>query len=267
MKMEEAVQNISVQKIIRNRFQPRVHFDLQAIEDLAQSIKEHGLLQPIVVRKVPDGQDCFELIAGERRLRAVKLLGWEYIQAIVRPYSHVESMQLALIDNIQRENLNPIEEAVAYKALAEQFALSHESIARKLGKSRTVITNSIRLLQLPEEIKEKLAQGALSVGQVRPLLVLEDEQLQLQLSREIKEQAWTARKVESTVQKLKKRIVEHPTVTACHLSEIEEELIHFLGNKVKINGNENAGVLEIAYYSPEDLERLLAVLHPSKYGG
>ena len=254
------VRNIPLNKITKNQFQPRNYFNEDAIIELAQSMKKHGLLQPIIIRQI-DGTDYFEIVAGERRFRAAQTLEWQYIPAIVREYTDQQSMQLALIENIQREDLNPIEEALAIKALVEQYDFSHESVARLIGKSRAFVSNILRLLNLPELVRQYLIDGRLSVGQARPLLALNDVQLQIDMAKQIVTQMWSAREVEKAVrQKSKKDVQTIDGDNSLHILAIEEELIQALGNKITITGNADKGKIEIEYYSLDDLERLISIL-------
>lgn len=255
-----------------NRFQPRKEFNQQAIDELAQSMRENGVIQPIIVRVMPGYPELFELIAGERRFRAAQILGWDEIPAIIRDYSHEQSMQLALVENIQRQDLNSIEEAQAIKLLVDSCMLSHEEVARKIGKSRSAVTNMLRLLALPTCAQDMLIAGKVTAGQLRPLLSISSLQEQKDLLALIVERALSAREVEQMVKKINGKRRAAGGISVCgskdlHLQQIEYELIQVLATKVKIQGNAQNGRLEIEYYCLEDLERLLELLNPSQNGG
>ncbi|MCK9243720.1 MAG: ParB/RepB/Spo0J family partition protein [Candidatus Marinimicrobia bacterium] len=249
---------IDLAKIKLNPQQPRKEFGAQAMAELIMSIREKGVIQPITVRQLDDG---FELIAGERRLRACQELGKTSIPAYIIPVSgEAEMLELSLIENVQREDLNPVDEARAYQMLSNTFDLSHEEIARKVGKERPTITNSLRLLNLPETILNDLRAGELSAGHARPLLAIGNPQQQFNLWQKIKRDGLSVREVE----KLAKKIQESPLVEKAaasaktpDLKKIEEKLMHILGTKVKIKGGEVKGQIAVEFYSRDDLARLL----------
>ena len=259
---------ISVEVIAPNRFQPRREFDEAALEELRESIARHGILQPLSVRAVGDGK--YELIAGERRLRAARLAGHTTVPVVVRTASDAEMAEMALIENIQREDLNPIEEARAYEQLLTKFRLSQEELARRVARSRSAIANSVRLLRLAEEVQAFIANGVLSMGQTRPLLALESKNLQREAAEYIQEHELTARGAETLV----KRLLKDPNVLKkepqpaktrtpdIFVREAEERLTRSLGTKVRIQESreQGKGRLEISYFSADDLERLLALL-------
>ena len=259
---------ISVEVIAPNRFQPRREFDEAALEELRESIARHGILQPLSVRAVGDGK--YELIAGERRLRAARLAGRETVPVVVRTASDAEMAEMALIENIQREDLNPIEEARAYEQLLTKFRLSQEELARRVARSRSAIANSVRLLRLAEEVQAFIANGVLSMGQTRPLLALESKTLQREAAEYIQEHELSARGAEALV----KRLLKDPNVLKkaaqpaqvrtpdIFVREAEERLTRSLGTKVRIQESreQGKGRLEISYFSADDLERLLALL-------
>ena len=262
---------ISVEVIAPNRFQPRREFDEAALEELRESIARHGILQPLSVRAVGDGK--YELIAGERRLRAARLAGRTTVPVVVRTASDAEMAEMALIENIQREDLNPIEEARAYEQLLTKFHLSQEDLARRVARSRSAIANSVRLLRLAEEVQAFIANGVLSMGQTRPLLALESKTLQREAAEYIQEHELTARGAETLV----KRLLKDPNVLKkaaqpakirtpdIFVREAEERLTRSLGTKVRIQESreQGKGRLEISYFSADDLERLLALLTDS----
>lgn len=259
---------ISVEVIAPNRFQPRREFDEAALEELRESIARHGILQPLSVRAVGDGK--YELIAGERRLRAARLAGRATVPVVVRTASDAEMAEMALIENIQREDLNPIEEARAYEQLLTKFRLSQEELARRVARSRSAIANSVRLLRLAEEVQAFIANGVLSMGQTRPLLALESKILQREAAEYIQEHELSARSAEALVKRLLKdpnvlKKAAQPAKTRTpdiFVREAEERLTRSLGTKVRIQESreQGKGRLEISYFSADDLERLLALL-------
>ena len=257
-----------VELIQPNRFQPRREFDEAALEELRESIARHGILQPISVRDIGGGK--YELIAGERRLRAARLAGLATVPVVFRTASDAELAEMALIENIQREDLNPIEEARAYERLLTEFRLSQEELARRVARSRSAIANSVRLLRLADEVQAFVANGVLTMGQVRPLLTLGSGALQREAAEYIQEHELSARGAEALV----KRLIKDPNAlkkTAqpvtkrtpdIFVREAEERLTRSLGTKVRIQeGREQGkGRLEISYFSADDLERLLGLL-------
>lgn len=259
---------ISVEVIAPNRFQPRREFDEAALEELRESIARHGILQPLSVRAVGDGK--YELIAGERRLRAARLAGRATVPVVVRTASDAEMAEMALIENIQREDLNPIEEARAYEQLLTKFRLSQEELARRVARSRSAIANSVRLLRLAEEVQAFIANGVLSMGQTRPLLALESKTLQREAAEYIQEHELSARGAEALVKRLLKdpnvlKKAAQPAKTRTpdiFVREAEERLTRSLGTKVRIQESreQGKGRLEISYFSADDLERLMGLL-------
>jgi ParB family chromosome partitioning protein len=262
--VEEAtrkVADIPLDKIISNKHQPRQEFNELAMEELRQSIKQHGIIQPITVRESEEG---FELIAGERRLKASRDIGLEKIPAYVLPIqTEVEMLGLALIENVQREDLNPIEEAEAYLMLAEKFDLPHREVAKSVGKSRTTITNALRLLDLPDQIKKDLRNGNLKAGHARPLLKIDDQQQQVKLWNKIKKKNLSVRDVEKLAKNFKNEKKSRPTRKTRkkkkppYIREFEERAMHNIDAKVRVKGTEEKGKLEIEYYSSDDLNRLM----------
>ena len=253
---KEHIRYLPVEQIKPNPYQPRENFDSQGLEELVASIKEKGIIQPIIVRHSASG---YELIAGERRWRAAKSLNLKEIPVIVRQAKDEESLELALIENIQRQNLSPIEEAHAYKHLMEQFGFTQEKIAQTVGKARASVANALRLLKLPLEIQEMLKKGQLSFGHGKVLLELEDVQKQLALSRQIVSKSLSVRELENLVfqhHKARPAKVVSETRKLPHLEAIEEELRQILGTKVKIASGPKRGTLHIEFYSQDDLERI-----------
>lgn len=248
-------QEIATEKIVPNPHQPRLHFDEDALEELTQSIKEHGILQPLVVTR--EGES-FELIAGERRLQAARRAGLQTVPVIVREAGEQEKLELAIIENIQRHDLNPIEEAKAYLRLVDEFGLQQEAVAKKMGKSRSSIANTIRLLHLPVEIQRAVAEGRISEGHAKALLAIENPEKQRAVFDLIIKEELTVRETEmrvrsSSVQShVRSTIPLHPEIL-----QRTEQLTQILGTKVKISPSGKGGKVVIEYYSPEELDGLL----------
>lgn len=264
MSEQEVVKELLITDIVANKYQPRNEFNEEALEELAESINQYGLLQPVIVRKVLNG---YELIAGERRWRAAQKNGAKTIPAIVREYSDIETTEIALIENLQRENLNAIEEAGAYLRLVNEFGLTQEELAKKIGRSRSHIANFIRLLNLPEIVQEYVSRGTLTMGQVRPLLTLESEDLQIEAAEYIIAEDLSARDAEKLVKKLMKdpqvlqeELEEEEYKEDIFVVEAEDVLKMALGTKVKIKPGKKKSKIEIEFYSADDLERLVEVL-------
>jgi ParB family chromosome partitioning protein len=232
-----------------NPMQPRQAFADEGIEELAESIRQKGILQPLLVRRSNGG---FELIAGERRLRAAQRLGMEQVPVLVRDASDGEMLEMALIENIQREDLNPLEEARAYRRLVEEFNLTQEDIAARVGKDRSTIANTMRLLQLPPEVRTQIERGALSAGHARALAAVPSEAVKIQLAQEIVAQRLTVRQTEHLV-KRRTRLPAEPELAAA-----EQRLTEHLGTRVRVlHGRNGAGKIEIEYYSLQELNGLL----------
>ncbi len=255
---------IPVEEIRANEYQPRRNFDEEALKELASSIKAYGVLQPIVVRKVAGG---YELVAGERRYRAAKLAGLSEIPAIVKKYDNKEMSEVALIENLQRQDLNVMEEAVAYKNLMAEFGLKQDELAQRMGRSRSYIANVIRLLSLAPAVRQLVADGTLTMGQVRPLVIITDEALQVKLANHIVEDGLSARAVEELV----KRVLEpkqekdnaKPKKEIFH-AQAEDRLKSALGTQVVIRTGKKKSKIEIEFYSEDELERLLELLTQSR---
>ncbi|MBZ4687630.1 MAG: parB-like partition protein [Clostridiales bacterium] len=264
---EGEVQSIPIDKIKPNYFQPRKNFDEEKLQELADSINEHGVVQPIVVRSY--GEDQYEIVAGERRWRACRLLNMETIPAIVRDFNDRQVTEIALIENVQREDLNPIEEAWAYKTLLDEFNLTQNELSNRVGKSRSFIANMMRLLNLPVEIQECLSSGQLSIGHARALLPLENIDKQIELAKKIIENELTVREVEKIVKDLlsekdkdrkKEKEVDKEYINPMN-KIFEDKLQELLGTKVKFKQkNKDSGKIEIEYYTSEDLERIIEIL-------
>ena len=257
---------IALEKIRPNPYQPRENFDQEKLEELAQSIREHGVLQAIVV--CPTGSDAdYYLVAGERRCRAAKLAGLKSIPAIVRSYDNKAMLEIALIENLQREDLNPVEEAAAYRQLMKDYNYTQEDLAQRLGKSRPAIANSVRLLALPKKILDLIARGKLTAGQARPLLAITDQLKQEEFAQKIVEEGLTARDAEKLSERTEKKnrtSMENKQVASEDplTSELQLQIQRRLGTKVRIKPAKSGGTIEIHYYGEEDLERLIAKLLP-----
>lgn len=255
-----AALEIDIDLISPNPKQPRRAFSDEALQSLAESIRQYGLIQPVVVQKKGG---AYELIAGERRLRAAKLCGLTKIPAVVRDCAPQASAELALIENLQREDLDPVEEASAYRALIQEFGLTQEQAAEKVGRSRAHVANMMRLLQLPEEIQQYLIDGVLSIGQARPLLQLKARQAQLEAAARIIDQELSARQVEAMVRAM---LREEPPKDApepdAYLESMQDRMKMHLGTNVaiRLGRNKKKGKIEISFASEEEFERLLAIL-------
>lgn len=259
----EQIKILNVDEIVANKFQPRVEFNDDALEDLMESIKQFGVLQPVLVRKLEHG---YELIAGERRLRASKLAGLPTIPTIIREYTDTEMTAIALIENLQREDLTAIEEALAYSKLLTEFGLTQEELAQKVGRSRSHIANFIRLLTLPSKIQQYVSRGTLTMGQVRPLISLEDEKMQLDTVEYIIAEDLSARAVEDLVRKLLATPTAQEEKEAVipkkefFVMEAEDKLKMLLGTQVKIKPGKVKSKIEIEFYSTDDLDRIIETL-------
>lgn len=277
---EHQVQEIPVEEIQANRYQPRTDFDEEAMDELRNSVQQYGILQPLLVRKLPTAG--YELIAGERRFRAAKLAGLKVVPVIVRTYSDHQITEVALIENLQRENLNAIEEAKAYDRLLADFGLTQELLSQKVGRSRSHIANFLRLLRLSERIQAYVADGSLSMGQAKPLLSLEDESLQLEAADFIIAEGLSARDAEALVKRLQKnpdffkqreqledQAPAEDTGNASRdifVTEAEDKLKMLFGTQVRIHAGKKKSKIEIEFYTPEDLDRIIEALTEKKRG-
>ncbi len=279
-------QEVAIKSITANPFQPRQQFNEEKLQELAESIKEYGIVQPLVVRKKGKG---YELVAGERRLRAAKMAGKTEVPVIVRDYDDAKMMEIALIENIQRHDLNPIEEAQGLRRLMSEFGLTQEQTAAKVGRSRVAVTNILRLLNLNQAVQDMLSDGRLNMGQAKQLLGLPKEEQQLTVAQAIVDNGWSSRMTEEVVRRLKEgkqikvtreiveTIVEKKAKPKkehveqdlfCH--DFEVQLVELLGTKVRVtpkakdeNGNQG-GTIQIEYYSAEDLARIYEVLQQGR---
>lgn len=248
---------VKINEVEPNREQPRKDFDEDALMELADSIKQFGILQPLLVQKK---KDYYEIIAGERRWRAAKIAGIKEVPIIVKNYTDQEIVEISLIENIQRENLNPIEEAMAYKRLLEEFDMKQDEVAERVSKSRTAVTNSMRLLKLSDRVQQMIVDDMISTGHARALLAIDDEEQQYMLANKIFDEKLSVRETEKLVKTLKnpkkevrKTVIEHTFV----YENLEEQMKNIIGTKVSVNPKANGkGKIEIEYYSEEELERI-----------
>lgn len=251
---------IDILKIEPNREQPRKKFDDDALLELSDSIKQFGVLQPLIVQ---DKKDFYEIIAGERRWRAAKMAGLSKVPVIIRTYTEMERVEIGLIENIQREDLNPIEEAAAYKKLIQEYDLKQDEIAERVSKSRTAIANSMRLLKLDERVQQMVIDEMISTGHARALLAVEDKDTQYALANKIFDEKLSVRETEKLMKKLlsdkeEKKVIEVSEAESLTYKKIEERIQEIIGAKVKINRkSNNKGKIEIDYYSAEELDRIM----------
>ena len=285
-----AAQELLIKNIAANPYQPRCNFDEEKLQELAASIKEFGVVQPVVVRK--KGRS-YELVAGERRLRAAGLAGLTKVPAIVKDYDDAKMMEIALIENIQRHDLNPIEEAQGLRRLMQEFKLTQEQTAEKVGRSRSAVTNILRLLNLPEQVQKQIINGVLTMGQAKQLLGLPKPEQMCEVAEAIVANGWSSRMTEEVVRKLKegkklkivrelieeeaknkdnkeKKPKREPTENDIFCHDFEQRLVEFLGTKVKVvpkldEQGRQGGTIHIEYYSAEDLERIYEVLQQGRH--
>ena len=260
--IQEGIIFLDINEIKPNSKQPRKSFQDEKIDELAKSIEAHGIIQPIMVRPAGTG---YEIVAGERRWRAARRTSLKQVPCIVRELSEEQNMLVAIIENMQREDLNPMEEADALNQMITRFGLTQEEVSKSVGKSRPYITNALRLLKLPEQIQEMVVQGDLTNGHARTLLGMKDERRQMQLANKVVNEGLSVRETESLVNKEneggdKKTVKAKPRAKNREIMDFEEELKMALGTKVAINNGPRRGKIEIEYYSREELERLLELL-------
>lgn len=246
---------LRISEIEPNRDQPRKNFSDDAIAALADSIREHGMLQPILVRPVSSGG--YQIVAGERRWRAARMLGMDEVPVNIRELSDAETMQIALIENLQRENLNPIEEALGYKELIENYGLTQDKVAKMVGKSRSAVANSVRILSLPQKVLNMLENNELSLGHAKALLGFDNEEMLIAVAQKAADGGLTVRQVERAAQKSNEPEEDSKTVSNKHIDnyfvEMEISLNERLGRKVKVDYGKNKGVLVLEFYDKEDL--------------
>jgi ParB family chromosome partitioning protein len=261
---DEKVLEIPLSQLRANPYQPRKTFNQDSINELAASIKEHGVIQPIIVRTVLKG---YEIIAGERRFRASQACGAATIPAVVKKFSDQQAMEIALIENVQREDLNAIELAIAYQSLMNQFTLTQEELSVKVGKSRSHVANFLRLLQLPEEIKQHVSRGTLSMGHARAVAGVKNDKLKKEIAELAIHQQWSVRQLEDAIKKQEEnsgKESQGSTKASAkkdpYINQLEENLRTQYRTAVKIKHHNNKGKIELLYYSKDDLERLLDLL-------
>jgi ParB family chromosome partitioning protein len=261
--------SLPLDKIKANPDQPRKYFDQTALNELAMSIREHGIIEPVIVEETADGS--YIIVAGERRCRAAALAGLREVPALVRNYPEEKRLEISIIENIQREGLNPIEEALAYKQLMDIAGYSQDEAAAKVGKSRPALANSVRLLKLPEPVQEALRTGKITQGHARAVLAVETAEMQLALFTEIVDRVLSVREAESRAAEINKAplfVPAKPNAPAApktrdpHLASMEQRFIESLGTKVRIDGDAASGSIRIDYYSMDDLDRLYEIIVP-----
>lgn len=253
---EGTVQEVKINDIEPNSGQPRKTFNQEKLEELAESIKAHGIIQPLVVRK-RNGK--FEIVAGERRWRAARIAGLSKVPIVVKEVTDKELMEVALVENLQREDLNPIEEAYGYETLLKGYALTQEEVSKAVGKSRSAIANTLRLLTLDEKVKKLVEKGELSAGHARAIVVIKDKEQQLEIAKKIIQNDLSVRETEKLLKLIEsKKKIKRKAVDPVYLA-LEDELKEILGTKVRITNNKNKGRVEIEYYSNDDLERIISI--------
>lgn len=259
---KDRVQTLPIDQIRASEFQPRQYFSDDRLKELSESIRQKGVIQPILVR--PSSQGGYELIAGERRLRAVQLLGQKEIPAIIKQVENGDLLEISLIENIQREELSKIEEAKAYRRLSDEFGLTHEIISQRVSKERSTISNILRLLELPEKIQRFLEESTITMGHARTLLALGDEKKQMRFCDEIVKKGLSVRQVESLVKREQsgKKIFSIRGKKDPNLAAVEESLQHRYGTRVKISQGKKRGKIVIDFFSTDDLNRILNLLVP-----
>jgi ParB family chromosome partitioning protein len=251
---EERFADLEIEQLKPNPLQPRLKFDKESIDELARSIKESGVLQPVIV--VPEGNH-YRIVIGERRWRAAQKIGLRKIPSLIRSMPKVQQLEISLVENLQREDLNPLEIALAYQKLAQELDYTQQEIAEKVGKDRTSVANYLRLLNLPKEIQDNLAKRKISMGHARALITLEDSKLQISVSRQIIQRQLSVRDVEKMIQKLKQTIPSPERhIPDPNLKALQEEFVKLLATKVSISGSQKKGHIKIYYFSADDLNRI-----------
>ena len=265
--VKSGVQMLKINMVEPNRDQPRKSFEEDALLELADSIKQFGILQPLIVRK---RKDYYEIIAGERRWRAAKIAGIKEVPVIIKEYTDQEIVEIGLIENIQRENLNPIEEAMAYKRLLEEFNLKQDEVAERVSKSRTAVTNSMRLLKLDSKVQQMIIDDMITTGHARALLAIDDPELQYTLASQIFDEKLSVRETEKLVKEIKnpkkpkeKKVVENSFI----YRDLENKMKDIFGTKVSISSKgKGKGKIEIEYYSDDELEQMFEMIMSIKRG-
>lgn len=265
---EDNTSEVQVKKTLRlsdiepNRAQPRKNFDESAISALADSIREHGMLQPLLVRPLPSGG--YQIVAGERRWRAARMLGLDEVPVVVRDLTDVEAAQIALIENLQRENLNPLEEAQGFRRLQDDFGMKQEDIAKTIGRSRSAVANAMRLLRLPDQVQELLSDGSISAGHGRALLSFADEEQMIAAAQRAAAGLLTVRQLEKMASDSSKTPEEPAVNPHPYYGEVEHALHTRLGRKVKVQYKKNKGTLTLEFYDDDDLRALAELLSPEE---
>ena len=255
--------SISINKIKSDKDQPRKSFDSEKIAELTESIKTHGIIQPLILRKIDNDQ--YIIVAGERRWRAAKIAGLKEVPAIIMDLTESEILEISLIENIQRQDLNPIEEAIAYKKLIDDFKMTHEELSKRIGKSRTSITNTMRLMNLDDRVQQYIIEGVISEGHGRALLGIKDFEIQYELAQQVIDEKLSVRELEKII----RRIIEPNNRNSSsskqelnpYYKEIKNQLQNYFGTKVNISNKNNKGKIEIEYYSEDDLQRILDIIN------
>ncbi|MFP4081714.1 MAG: ParB/RepB/Spo0J family partition protein [Candidatus Aminicenantes bacterium] len=250
---EERYTELDIDQLQPNPLQPRLKFSQEAIQELAQSIKESGVLQPVVV--VPE-KDHYRIIVGERRWRAAQKIGLKKIPALIRTLPKKKQLEISLVENLQREDLNPLEIALAYQKLIQELNYTQQEIAEKVGKDRSSVANSLRLLKLPQKIQGHLAEGRISMGHARALLSLEEAELQISLSQRIVRENLSVRQAEKIIQRTNRPSAQPKELSDPDLRALQEEFLKILGTKVSISGTREKGMIKVYYFSMEDLNRI-----------
>ena len=255
--------SISINKIKSDKDQPRKSFDSEKIAELTESIKTHGIIQPLILRKIDNDQ--YIIVAGERRWRAAKIAGLKEVPAIIMDLTESEILEISLIENIQRQDLNPIEEAIAYKKLIDDFKMTHEELSKRIGKSRTSITNTMRLINLDDRVQQYIIEGVISEGHGRALLGIKDFEIQYELAQQVIDEKLSVRELEKIIRRIIEPNNRNTNSSKQELNpyykEIKNQLQNYFGTKVNISNKNNKGKIEIEYYSEDDLQRILDIIN------
>lgn len=255
--------SISINKIKSDKAQPRKSFDSEKIAELTESIKTHGIIQPLILRKIDNDQ--YIIVAGERRWRAAKIAGLKEVPSIIMDLTESEILEISLIENIQRQDLNPIEEAIAYKKLIDDFKMTHEELSKRIGKSRTSITNTMRLMNLDDRVQQYIIEGVISEGHGRALLGIKDFEIQYELAQQVIDEKLSVRELEKIIRRIIEPNNRNTNSSKQELNpyykEIKNQLQNYFGTKVNISNKNNKGKIEIEYYSEDDLQRILDIIN------
>jgi len=254
-KREDALLEIEIERIIPGKHQPRTDFDENSLRELAQSIRQRGVIQPIVVSRVGDGS--FKIIAGERRWKAAKIAGLEKIPAIIKDVSPAEEVEIALIENIQREDLDPVETALAFETLLNEFSITQEELSKRVGKDRATVSNYLRILKLPDKVKDYIKKGLITMGHAKAILSIDEPEKQIEIAQQIIKRSLSVRQTEKLVRNLNRLKIRKSEKEIPEIKELEQRLISELGAKVKIYHRGKKGRLEIYYNSLDELDGIL----------